>query len=193
MKKLTRRLTMAASALALMLSLSTTSAFALNLVTNGGFETGDFSGWVQNGSYMYVSGSNPFSGSFAADFGTPTGFGSLSQIVNTQPGFEYELNFNLATSGGTPSEFMVLINGVSLFSLINEGNQPYSTASLIFTAGATPTEITFLGRNDIGAFNLDNISLDLAPVPEPSTLLLLGLGLLGAGFLRKRTQRKAVA
>lgn len=53
MRRSTRRMKMAASALALMLSLSTGSAFALNLVTNGGFETGDFSGWVQNGSYIY--------------------------------------------------------------------------------------------------------------------------------------------
>lgn len=193
MKKMARRLTMAASALALMLSLSSTSALALDLVTNGGFETGDFSGWVKDGSYMYVTGAHPFSGSFAADLGTFGGLGSLTQTIDTLPGFEYELSFALATSGGTPSEFHALVNGTPLFSSENSGSNPYSFASLIFTSGASPTEITFLARNDIGAFALDNVSVDLAPVPEPSTLLLLGIGLLGAGFLRRKTQQKALA
>ena len=191
MKKIARSLAMAASAMALMLSLGTTSAFALNLITNGGFETGDFTGWVKNGTYMYVNGNYPLSGSFSAKMGTSGTLGSLSQTINTLPGFLYELTFGLATSGGTPSEFHALVNGTSLFSTANDGNSPYSLISLFFTAGASPTEITFLERNDIGAYFLDNVSADLAPVPEPSTLLLLGIGLLGAGFLRKRTQKKA--
>lgn len=190
MRRSTRRMKMAASALALMLSLGTGSAFALNLVTNGGFETGDFSGWVQNGSYMYVTSAHPFSGSFSADLGTFGGLGSLTQTISTLPGYEYELSFALATSGGSPSEFHTLVNGTPLLSIADVGNTPYSFASLIFTADSALTEISFLARNDVGAFSLDDVSADLAPVPEPSTLLLLGIGLLGAGFLRKRTQRK---
>lgn len=191
MKKITRRLAMAASAMALMLSLGTTSAFALNLVTNGGFETGDFSGWVKNGSFMYVNSNNTLSGSYSAALGSRGELGSLTQTINTLPGLLYELSFGLATSGGQPSEFHALLNGTTMFSTTNAGNTPYSLVSLFFTAGASPTEITFLERNDPGAFSLDNVSVDLAPVPEPSTLLLLGIGLLGAGFLRKRSQKKA--
>lgn len=193
MKKSTYRSAMAAFSLGLMLFFGSGSAYALNLVTNGGFETGDFTGWVKSGSYMYVNGSNPFSGSFAATLGTPGALGSLTQTIATLPGYEYELSFALATSGGAPSEFHALVNGTSLFSLTNEGNHPYEGVSLFFTAGASPTQIAFLARNDVGSFFLDNVSVDLAPVPEPSTLLLLGIGLLGAGFLRKRTQRKAAA
>ena len=191
MKNIAGRLAMAASSLALMLSLSISSAFALNLVTNGGFETGDFSGWVKNGKYMYVLNTNPASGSYAAALGTAKGLGSLTQTgLNTLPGLEYELRFNLATSGGAPSLFIAMVNGVTLYSTNIHSNQPYSTRSLNFMAGALPTDIAFLARNDVGAFSLDNVSVDLAPIPEPSTLLLLGLGLLGAGFLRKKIQRK---
>lgn len=193
MKKSLGRLAKTAASLALMLFLGATSASALSLVDNGGFESGSFSGWIKDGMYMYVSGNHPMSGAFAADLGTSGALGSLSQTIMTIPGYEYELRFDLANSGGLNNEFYALVNGTKLFSLVNGGNTPYSTISEIFTAGATPTEITFLERNDVGAFSLDNISVDLAPVPEPSTLLLLGIGLLGAGFFRKRMQRREQA
>lgn len=193
MKKRLGRLATTAASLALMLFLGTTSASALNLVENGGFESGDFSGWLRNGAFMYVTGNHPLSGAFAADLGTAGTLGSLSQTVMTMPGYEYELRFDLANSGGLTNEFYALVNGTTLFSLVNGGNTPYATVSGVFTAGATPTEITFLERNDVGAFSMDNVSVDLAPVPEPSTLLLLGIGLLGAGFLRKRMQRREQA
>jgi len=37
-----------------------------NLITNGGFETGDFTGWAHVGGN--VDGTNPYSGNFAAIF-----------------------------------------------------------------------------------------------------------------------------
>jgi hypothetical protein len=45
------------------------------------------------------------------------------------------------------------------------------------------------GDGDIVGLRADGPNR-LAPVPEPGTLSLFGLGLLGAGFLRRRKQRR---
>lgn len=185
-RNLISRLAMVASSLALVLSFSVTSAFALNLVTNGGFETGDFTGWTKSGSYISI-GTNGYESTYAANLGTYGALGVLYQSgIATLPGIEYELSFMLNSSGGVPNEFIAVVNGVTMESEVNGGSYPYEPFAFNFVAGTEPTTIEFFARNDPGGFSLDNVSVDLSPVPEPSTLLLLGVGLLGASFLRRR-------
>lgn len=60
---------------------------------------------------------------------------------------------------------------------------------VVDTAGIT--SITVQSANGFGSFEVDNLQLATMPVPEPSILALIGLGLVGLGFSRRlRNQAK---
>ena len=66
----------------LLVALATAAAFSLahlakaNLITNGGFETGDFTGWTQSRGFVEgeTFGITPHSGNFQATFGAAEWF-----------------------------------------------------------------------------------------------------------------------
>lgn len=189
MKSHIRRLAMVAASLFLMISFNATPSSALNLVNNGDFETGDLNGWTTNGTYISV-GTAGFESAYAAILGTNYNLGYLSQSgIPTIIGQNYQLSYILASSGGIVNQFQASVNGNRLFESLNNGSHPYEVYTFDFIADSALTELVFAERNDPGGFLLDNVTLELAPIPEPSTLLLLGVGLLGASFLRKRIRR----
>ena len=140
---------------------------APNLVTNGGFETGDFTGWTIGNfqSYQTFITAAAHTGQFAADLGTVGGEGSLSQVVqNLVVGQQYVLDFWLANVGGTPNNFQALVGGQTLYSESNAGSEPYTEHTVTFTATATNETLQFTYRQDPSDWHLDDVSVHLVGI-----------------------------
>jgi hypothetical protein len=176
-------LTLAFSAL-----LASQSAFADQLVTNGGFETGDFTGW-----HVAVSGTAPTtpalfygvdaqdaaSGNDGAYLGTEFQTLALSQYLTVQDNHDYTVSFSLANLGGPLSgfnnSFTLSLGGTTIFTESNAPASAYTNYSFSFdTTSTTPTSELLLinSENDASEFSLDNVSVATA-TPEPATLLLV--------------------
>jgi VPDSG-CTERM motif len=162
-----------------------------NLVTNGGFETGDFTGWTLTGNtgFTGVSGTfigvPPHGGSYQAFLGPIGSDGFLTQNVATTAGGSYVIDFWLYNFGGTPSDFDVQWDGATIYSVTNPGAFPYTEYTFYVTASTATTALEFSFRQDPSYFLLDDICVTSVP-DAGSTLPLLGFALAGLGILRRK-------
>jgi hypothetical protein len=153
-------------------------------VVNGGFETGDFTGWTRSGNtgYTGVAKNSNFanSGNFLAYLGPFGSSGFLSQFISTTVGQTYQLSYFLQSDGEIPNLFQTIVNGNKLFNQKNIQPQDYTKYVHKFVATTASTEVKFGFRNDNGYLLLDDVNVK--SVPEPLTLggtaLAAGIGLL---------------
>jgi hypothetical protein len=165
------------------------------------------------GGVSIVSGTFSQNGiSFPAENGTQwldlTGDGTNSnegvqQTFASTAGTQYTLSFwvgNVNNPGGifgTTSTVDVLLGGAPLITATNAntttGTQTWDQFTTTFTATGSTSTLAFInGDPSLDNSNgLDNVAVNASggpsPVPEPSTLLLLGSGSLGlVGWARKK-------
>ena len=181
-----------------------TAAFGQNLLTNGSFETGDFSGWDTGGNFEFTQVvSGPFSvypgaqqGNFYAVLGPVGSDGTLSQSFADVAGAFYTLSFWLNAVGDDPSDFSVYVDGTQLYAANDPNTGGNWTQFALSFTGTGHDTVSFAFRDDPGYIALDNVSVaTYLSTPEPSILLLMCSGFVGfAGTkfaLRTRSQSRS--
>jgi ABC-type oligopeptide transport system substrate-binding subunit len=182
------------------------TAFALpaqaNLLVNGSFESGNFTGWAQSGNTGATTvvgpgfdGFNPEDGNFQAALGPVGSDGHLSQTFSDTLGQSLLVSFWFASDGGTPNDFSATFDGGTLISGSNwaSSSPPYTHYTFVLLGNGSDT-IEFSFRNDPSYLFLDNVSVtELTATPLPSTWTMLIAGFLGLGYFAYRGTKKASA
>ncbi|NRR31887.1 PEP-CTERM sorting domain-containing protein [Oxalobacteraceae bacterium] len=173
-------------------------AFAVtNLVQNGGFESG-FDHWISSGdpAGQYVGHDYTGDPDLINNVFTETAYadlGFIGQQLDTTAGARYILQFDLQIQGDAnlapDTHSVVTFNGTYYFGQTDlvHGWTHYTLTGL--TTNSSSTWLQFGNRNYADYTQLDNVSLVMSSIPEPSSALMLALGLGLLGFVRSKRAR----
>ena len=151
-----------------------------NLVVNGGFETGDFTGWTetQNLGATFVSPSYAHSGNDGAALGAVGSDNSLAQTLSTVAGATYDVSFDhmYRPDAGPVGDFSVLWDGNAIYSQDSTNPpSPQNWTQYDFTVTGTGSDtLTFLSRQDPSYQGLDDVSVTQVSSSGPTLTLSNG-------------------
>ncbi len=143
-----------------------------NIVVNGGFETGNFTGWNLNATTTQIGKSKPLvhSGHYGVELGQLNTIGYLSQNVATTVGQTYLLSLwidNPVNSfGATPNEFLVQWEGATIYHAVDLPFTTWTNLQFVVTATASGSELQFGFQDEPSYLGLDDISLKPIAVPQ---------------------------
>ena len=181
-------------------SLGASGMARANLVLNPGFETENAipaippPNWSSNGGNgLTVDLSFANTGNYDVSFGAIPGDanpGILSQSIPTVAGTVYNLSFAvLDEAGGAGNTFRVTFGSFTATIAGDVSGGAYVLENFVVPGAAITganTVLSFRGLNAAAAWNLDDVSVNTAAIPEPGTASLLGSAMLSGLVLAGR-------
>ena len=134
------------------------------LLQNGGFETGDFTGWTQSGNTAYTTvvttSTYVHGGTHGAEFGPSGNPGYISQNLPTAPGQTYLLSLWVRNAAGTtPNLFSAQWDGTTVVSLTNFTTTAWTNFQRLVTASTSSTPLQLGLQDDPSYLAIDDITV----------------------------------
>jgi hypothetical protein len=147
-------------------ALAAAPASAQELVQNGGFETGDFTGWTEFGELTFNGvwhGGPPFphGGVSQAYFGPET-TGGIQQILSANVGDQVTVSFWYVSEGGTtPNSIMASLGSLTLLNQTDVTSLTYQQFTATVTVADLNPVLMFTFSDPLDYLDLDDVSVVL--------------------------------